>query len=97
MAPPLGGLNGAKAGVKAFVDAMDGNCDETTLVSFNSQVSADVFITNDKVLLDQGIDALQTGGATSIWDAVVTAANEVANNGTQDGCMRGTCGALFDV
>lgn len=77
------GMEGAKAGSKAFVDAMDGGCDEATLISFASTVSVDVFMTNDRDLLKAGIDALVPIGGTAVWDGGVAGVNELVNNGTQ--------------
>ncbi len=81
------GLEGAKEAGKAFVDAMDpdgSGCDEATVVSFNQQVTVDVFMTNDKVLLKQGIDGLVANGNTAVWDAGVVGVQELVNNGTQE-------------
>lgn len=77
-------LQGAKDGVKAFIDRMDGNCDEATLISFASNVTVDVFMTNDKVLLKAGVDALVAAGGTAVWDACVEGITELVNNATQE-------------
>lgn len=83
MAPPNGGLNGAKAGAKAFVGMME-PCDEATLISFGYTVTVDVSMTHDTVALKNGINALSTGGpfGTKLWDAVIVGAQELTAKAT---------------
>ena len=77
------GLIGAKTGAKAFVDRMDGSCDEATLVSFSNLITVDVSLTKDKILLVNGIDGLSAVGATAVWDAAIVGIQELVTNGTQ--------------
>lgn len=80
--PPT--LDGAKEGAKAYINAMNTtNCDEATLISFNSSVTVDVFMTSDTGALKQGVNALTAVGGTAVWDAGITGITEVINNGTQ--------------
>ncbi len=80
-------LDQAKAGANAFIDAMDpdgSGCDEAELISFDIQVTADVFMTTDKKLLKRGVDALQASGSSAVWDGAVAGLQEIVNNGTME-------------
>lgn len=77
------GIEGVRAGVKAFIDRMDGACDEASLITFNSQVQVDVFMTNDRDLLKASADGMVAMGGSAVWDAGVAGINEVVGNGTQ--------------
>lgn len=76
-------LSAAQEGLKAFIDSM-ATCDQATLVSFNTDVTIDVFMTNDKTMLKQGVDALAASGGTALWDGIVTGINEVIDNGSNE-------------
>lgn len=75
------GIDQAKVASKAFVDFMDGTTDEATLISFNHQITVDVSMTIDTLVLKYGIDNLLAYGNTAAWDAVITSLDEVNNNG----------------
>ncbi len=82
------GLDGEKEGFKSFIDSLDqsgAGCDEAALISFNQYATLDVPMTRDKVLLKQGVDLLAVGGNTAVWDAAMTAVEELVAHGTQPG------------
>ncbi|NOY05119.1 MAG: VWA domain-containing protein, partial [Chlorobi bacterium] len=74
----------AKQAAKAFVDMMDGVCDEATLVSFGGDVVVDVFMTTDKALLKKGIDGLVLNFGTLLWDGTYAGISELVNNGVNE-------------
>ncbi|NOY05827.1 MAG: VWA domain-containing protein, partial [Chlorobi bacterium] len=78
------GIQQEKHAGKVFVDMMDGLCDEATVVSFASNVTVDVFMTNDKDLLKAGIDGMVASGATALWDGAGTGVMELINNGVNE-------------
>ena len=61
-----------KAGGNTYVDQMNQGgftCDEASMVSFGSEVSADLSMTSDKGALRAAINQMQAGGRTALWDA----------------------------
>ncbi len=64
----------------AFFDRFDGSCDEGTLMSVENQPAVKVFMTNDKELLKNGIDAIYSGLQTALWDGLYSTISELLNN-----------------
>ncbi len=83
------GIEGAKQGGKAFVDMMDGVCDEASIISFNHLVTIDVIMTTNKVNLLHSIDTLRAIGGDGVWDAVDVGVQELISRGKQ------TCKAII--
>lgn len=75
------GNAGAKAGGRAFVDKMDGQVDEASVIWFTSQVNTQQQMTTLKPLLYSAIDALPASGATAVWDGTYAGVIELVNNG----------------
>ena len=71
----------SKTAGKVFVDLMNGNCDQATVVSFSSDVSVDMPMTNDKLALKGAIDGLSPNGMTAMWDGAGKGLEEVINRG----------------
>ena len=63
-----------------FFDQFDGSCDEGTLVTVENLPVVKVFMTNDKELLKNGIDAIYSGTHTALWDGLYSVISELLNN-----------------
>src|SRR5436190_11453017 len=66
-------LNQSKVAANAFLNSMRPE-DSVALVAFNDQVNMVVPPTNDKGKLQAGVNALQAGGNTAIYDSLYRAA-----------------------
>ena len=66
-----------------FIDAMNGACDEATIISSNDRQTVEVFMTNDRHLLSDGVTDIQPQGRSMIWDGALAAINEIVSNGIQ--------------
>lgn len=78
-------LDAAKSAANAVVSLFDQNIDEGTLLSYSTTISIDVFLTNDKVQLQNGVGSLiPTTGQNKMWDGIATAISEIKNNGSQN-------------
>jgi hypothetical protein len=75
------GNAGAKAGGHAFIDYMDGICDETAVVWYNSMVTGQQGMTTSKDLLHAAVNSLPASGNTAVWDGVYFGLLELINNG----------------
>ncbi|NOY06993.1 MAG: VWA domain-containing protein, partial [Chlorobi bacterium] len=71
----------SKTAGKAFVDLMDDQCDQATVVSFSSDVSVDMSMTSDKLALKGAIDGLTPNGMTAMWDGAGKGLEEVVKKG----------------
>ncbi len=69
----------------AFVDGMNGHCDEASLTSFDAAYRIDQEMTVSKSLLIQAINNLQAGGGTAVWDASIAGIQELYEHGS-GGC-----------
>ena len=78
---PGSSMEGAREAAKLFVDRMKFN-DRAAIIDFSSDVTVLQDFTTDHGLLYDAIDAVDPGGGTSLWDAVVEA---VAVTETQAG------------
>ena len=67
-----GKLGQAKAAADAFLDSMKPE-DSAALIAFNDKVRTVVQATNDRGALKAGVDSLQAGGETAIYDALYQA------------------------
>ncbi len=75
------GNAGAKQAGHAFVDLMDGQIDEASVIWFTSVVTIFQQMTTIKPLLHSGVDALPANGATAVWDGGYAGLIELINNG----------------
>ena len=66
-------FNSAKAAASRYVDSMGTN-DQAAILAFGDDVRTIVRLTGDHEALLQGIDSLQTGGNTALYEAVQTSA-----------------------
>ncbi|MDH7514340.1 MAG: VWA domain-containing protein [Bacteroidota bacterium] len=69
-----------KAAATKFVTLMD-PCDEAELISFNTVVTLNLPMTNDKPRLISAIESLTAVGNTALWDAAYEGISELAANG----------------
>ncbi len=67
-----GKIDGARAAAKAYVDQMRSG-DQAGLMVYNTQVNYVQQLTTDHAILTQAIDGIQTGGDTSMYDALIAA------------------------
>lgn len=74
-------LSDAKTAGKAFVDAMDGFCDEAAIISFDTRVTIDARMTSNKNILKQAIDNFQPGGGSAVWDGAYIGIQELIDHG----------------
>ena len=71
-------LDDAKAAAITFVNLL-GVRDQAALISFDRDVTLEANFTNDKALLIDKINALDTGSGTSVYDGVMMALDMVQN------------------
>jgi len=69
-------LDDAKAAAITFVNLL-GVRDRAALISFDRDVTLEANFTNDKALLIDKINALDTGSGTSVYDGVMMALDMV--------------------
>ena len=74
-------ISDAKTAAITFVNQMSSN-DKAAIISFSTDVTVDQTFTNDKSSLINAINNINTGGSTSVYDAVIESVNQVA---TQSG------------
>jgi hypothetical protein len=72
---------GAKAAGNAFVDMMDGVCDEAAVLWFNAVVNIQQGMTTSLDLLHQAVNALPASGNSALWDAIYQGILELLTNG----------------
>gem|GEM_PF-464151 len=72
---------GAKAAGRAFIDQMDGQIDEASVIWFNTMVNIQQPMTTLKPLLYPAVDALPASGGTAVWDGTYAGIIELINNG----------------
>lgn len=82
-----GSMSGApfdriRSGAHAMVDVFDGVIDEMTIVASAADVFIPCSMTTVKPQLHACIDALRSGGASRIWDAVDAGLDELIRAGT---------------
>lgn len=75
-----GALDEAKTAAKAFVDTMNLNPDQVTLVAFSSSARVVQPLTQDANAIKTQIDSLTASGNTNISDAIAKARSELNSN-----------------
>ncbi len=69
-----GAMDGAKAAAQTFVNLMNG-LDEAAVVSFGNSPRTDHDFSTDKASLNAAIAAINYGGGTELYDAIIHTAN----------------------
>ncbi len=70
-------FNMMRKAANLFIRALEPTRDEAAVLSYNTSVTIDQPLTSDTAALIRAIDSLQVGGSTAIWDAAISALNEL--------------------
>ncbi|MCB2203713.1 T9SS type A sorting domain-containing protein [bacterium] len=74
-------LDDAKLLMKSFVDLLDGQIDEATLISAGNDIRVEQIMTPLKLLLLPAVQQLESGGQSNTFDGVIRGIEELINSG----------------